>query len=66
MDQDDDWLRGWNAGIRATLKAGGAAGEADVVAAALAPADHEAYLAALGEERIARLTDGFGGAGSGP
>jgi len=56
IDEDSEWLLEWAAGIRAALAEGVPVAEADVVTRALAPPDHDAYLAGLGADRLARLT----------
>jgi glutaconate CoA-transferase, subunit A len=56
IDQDTEWLLEWAAGVKAAVAAGAPVAEAEVVMRALAPPDHDAYLAAIGADRIGRLT----------
>jgi hypothetical protein len=55
LEQDDDWLRDWNAGVRAALAAGEPLVESEPVRRELGPAGHDEYLSSLGSERLERL-----------
>jgi glutaconate CoA-transferase subunit A len=61
IDQDDRWLVQWAAGIKKTLSAGESIADAEVLAAALAPGGHDAYLESIGAARIEELTAPFRG-----
>jgi glutaconate CoA-transferase subunit A len=54
LEQDDEWLREWNEGVRATLRAGQPASAAAPVRRELEPVGHDAYREAIGS-RLKRL-----------
>lgn len=55
LEQDDEWLRGWNRDLREALRAGAPAASSPALARELEPDGHEAYLGAVGEKRLAGL-----------
>lgn len=57
MERDDAWLAEWNQGVRAAVRAGEDVREAAVVRRELEPADHDAYVAMVGRERLVGLRE---------
>jgi glutaconate CoA-transferase subunit A len=55
LEQDDEWLREWNDGVRAAIRAGEPASAAAPVRRELEPDGHEGYLALIAP-RLAKLT----------
>lgn len=55
VDQDDEWLRDWSAGIKVAIAEGAPVLEAGVVRRELSLDGEEAYLDLVGAERLASL-----------
>lgn len=55
LEQDDEWLRDWNRGVRAALAAGDRISDSEPIRRELVVESHKAYLEMVGAERLTRL-----------